>query len=92
MLFLNEHLWRTETPLQLVHAYACGPTGTPSLSARNFLFSLFGDDLLKKDLGIYFMNEKSEAFIKFIEFKAMMEKMSRSPLKILMTNRGEAFL
>ena len=35
MLFLNEHLWRTETPLQLVHAYACGPTGTASLSARN---------------------------------------------------------
>ena len=41
---------------------------------------------------VYSMKERSEAFKKSIERKAMVEKMSMCPLNILRTDRGRKFL
>jgi histone deacetylase 1/2 len=52
--------WRTNTPLELIHADICGPIRTPSIS-NNRYFLLFVDDYSRM-IWIYLLDKKSEAF------------------------------
>ncbi|WVZ85487.1 LOW QUALITY PROTEIN: hypothetical protein U9M48_032409 [Paspalum notatum var. saurae] len=78
--------WRAHKPLQLVHADICGPMQTPSLNG-SFYFLLFVDDFSRK-CWVYFLQHKSEAFSKFMTFKALVEKESGHTIHVLRTDRG----
>ncbi|RZC11614.1 Retrovirus-related Pol polyprotein from transposon TNT 1-94 [Glycine soja] len=81
--------WRAKAPLQLVHADIWGPSSTPSFGGRRY-FLLFVDDYTRM-MWVYFIQQKSDAFFCFKEFKALVKKQSGHSLKILRTDRGEEF-
>jgi hypothetical protein len=65
--------WRTNTPLELIHADICGPIRTPSIS-NNRYFLLFIDDYSRM-IWIYLLDKKSEAFsIFFFSIKNFCKK------------------
>ena len=82
--------WRAKAPLELVHADIFGPTRTLSLGNKRY-FILFVDDFTRM-MWLYFLNEKSEAFSMFLEFKALVERQSGHQLKTLQTDLGGEFI
>lgn len=82
--------WRAKAPLELVHADIFGPTRTPSLGGKRY-FLLFVDDFTRM-IWIYFLNQKSDAFSIFLEYKALVEKESGFQIKSLRTDRGGEFI
>jgi transposase InsO family protein len=86
--FEKDKAWHAQEQLQLVHSDICGPLETPSLSSALY-FITFIDDYSRKTW-VYFLKHKSEAFVVFQEFKALVEKESRKCIKTLHTdNVGE---
>ncbi|KAG8486393.1 hypothetical protein CXB51_019730 [Gossypium anomalum] len=77
---------RARRPLEIVHSDIAGPFDIPSLGGNKY-YATFIDDFSRKSW-IYLLKTKSEAFDKFIEFKAMVEKQSGHFIKILRTDRG----
>jgi hypothetical protein len=65
-------VWRAKAPLELVHADICCPTCTTSLNNKRY-FLLFVDDFSRM-IWIYFLNNKSNAFSVFLQFKALAQK------------------
>ena len=57
--------------LEIIHSDVCGPMSSSSLS-RYVYYVYFIDDFSRK-AWIYFMKNKDEVFIKFKEFKALIE-------------------
>lgn len=55
-------------------------------NARDFIILV--DDFMGK-IWIYFLEEKSKTFLRFIEFKVIVERQSRYKLKNLHLNNGE---
>lgn len=82
--------WRAREPLQLVHADICGPMRTLLMGTSKY-FLLFIDDYSRKSW-VYFLKYKSEAFSKFLIFKAYVEKQSGYNIKTLRIDRGGEFL
>ncbi|KAK8938725.1 hypothetical protein KSP39_PZI011095 [Platanthera zijinensis] len=78
--------WRARRQLELVHSDIAGPFETTSIGGSKYYIT-FTDDYSRK-CWVYFLKEKSEALDKFREFKAMAEKESGQPLKVLRTDRG----
>ncbi|KAK8934097.1 hypothetical protein KSP39_PZI014574 [Platanthera zijinensis] len=78
--------WRARRQLELVHSDIAGPFETTSIGGSKYYIT-FTDDFSRK-CWVYFLKEKSEVFDKFREFKAMAEKESGQPLKVLRTDRG----
>jgi hypothetical protein len=74
--------------LNIIHFDVCGQMMVPSLG--NFVYYvLFIDDYSRKT-GIYFLKTKDDVFNKFREFKALVENISESNIKILISdNVGE---
>jgi hypothetical protein len=64
--------WRAEQILQLVHSDICGPIN-PTSNGNKRYFITFIDDYSRKTW-VYFLQDKSEAFIIFKSFKARVEK------------------
>ena len=89
-LLFPKTAWRSQAPLELVHSDICGPTRTPSLGNKRY-FLLFVDDYTRM-IWIYFLDKKSEAFTKFLHFKALVENQSGCKLKTLRTDRGGEFI
>lgn len=81
--------WRAKSPLELVHASICGDMQEPSLG-KKFYFLTFIDDY-SRHTWVYFLKQKSEAFSCFNNFKALAEKQSEYPIKILKTDRRGKF-
>uniref|UniRef100_A0A5B7BAZ6 Putative polyprotein n=1 Tax=Davidia involucrata TaxID=16924 RepID=A0A5B7BAZ6_DAVIN len=82
--------WRANMPLELVHADICGPTRTPTFQNKKY-FLLFVDDFSRM-MWVYFLEQKSEAFSTFLQFKQSAERQSGHPLKTLRIDRGGEFL
>ena len=82
--------WRAKAPLGLVHADIYGPTRTPSLGNKRY-FILFVDDYTRM-VWLYFIQQKSDAFSKFLELKALVERQSGLKMKTLRTDRGGEFI
>ena len=82
--------WRAKAPLELVHADIFGPTRTPSLGNKRY-FILFVDDYTRM-VWLYFIQQKSYAFSKFMEFKALVERQSGLKMKTLRTDHGGEFI
>ncbi|CAL8165963.1 unnamed protein product [Prunus armeniaca] len=85
----SQSTWKARAPLELVHEDICGPTRTPSFNGKKY-FLLFVDDYSRM-MWVYFLEQKSEAFSFFKQFKAYGEKQSGYNLKTLRTDRGGEF-
>ncbi|KAG6511143.1 hypothetical protein ZIOFF_029198 [Zingiber officinale] len=82
--------WQAKSPLELVHSDICGPMQTPTPGRKRY-FILFIDDYTRM-MWIYFLNQKSEAFSTFMQFKAQAERESGFLIKSLRTDRGGEYL
>ena len=88
-LSFQKTAWRARAPLELVHSDIC-ESRTPSLNGSKY-FLLFVDDYTRM-MWVYFLKQKSEAFISFIHFKALVENQSGRKIKTLRTDRGGEYL
>ncbi|KAK8913818.1 hypothetical protein KSP39_PZI024059 [Platanthera zijinensis] len=88
--FPKDGAWRASRPLQLVHSDVCGPMRTTSIGGSRYILT-FTDDF-SKQTWVYFLQEKSEVFGYFQQFKAMVERQSGHKLKALRTDRGGEYL
>ena len=74
--------------LEIIHSDVCGPMSSSSLSGYVYYVS-FIDDFSRKEW-IYFMKNKDEVFIKFKEFKALIENHTEKKIKTFrLDNDGE---
>ena len=87
--FPKESTWRASGILQLIHADICGPINPISNRRKRYLIT-FIDDFSRKTW-VYFLVEKSEAFVVFKNYKAMVEKETGAYIRVLRTDRGGEF-
>lgn len=78
--------WRAKKVLELVHSDICGPINPSSNGSKRY-FITFIDDFSRKTW-VYLLQEKSEAFLAFKNYKALVEKEVGQPIKTLRTDRG----
>ena len=69
--------------------HICGPIKPTSNSDKRYILS-FIDDLTRKTW-VYFLHEKSEAFVTFKNYKAHVKKEIGAYITCLRTNRGGEF-
>ncbi|KAL9235087.1 hypothetical protein vseg_009883 [Gypsophila vaccaria] len=81
--------WRASKPLQLIHSDICGPIKPASHSDKRYILT-FIDDFTRKTW-IYFLNQKSEAFVSFKNYKTRVEKEACEFITCLKTDRGGEF-
>jgi hypothetical protein len=72
--------------LDIFHIDVCGPMQTRSLGGA-FYFLLFIDDCTRYTW-VYFLRRKSDVFKYFKEFRTMVERQIRKPIKILRFDQG----
>eukprot|EP01018_Ginkgo_biloba_P036731 Gb_30317 [translate_table: standard] len=82
--------FKAREPLELVHTNLCGIMRTLSMGKERY-FMTFIDDYTR-NIWVYFLKEKSEAFMKFVEFKAMAERQSGYKLRILHSDNGGEYI
>ena len=85
----KKSLWKSTHKLQLIHSDICGPITPTSNSNKRYILS-FIDDFSRKTW-IFFLNQKSEAFVMFKSFKACVEKEAGASIQCLRTDRGGEF-
>jgi Integrase core domain len=78
--------WRAKQPLQLVHTDICGPLVPVSHGGNKYLI-IFIDDYSRKTW-VYFLKEKSAAFVVFKNFKNLVENESGYKIKTLRSDKG----
>jgi hypothetical protein len=72
--------------LELIHSNVCGPM--PSTSINGYVYYVsFIDDYSHKTW-VYFLKSKDKVFIKFKEFKALIENLSERKINILKSDNG----
>ena len=75
--------------LDLVHTDLCGPMKTRSVQSDRY-FMILTDDCSTM-MWVTFLKDKSEAFVKFKAFRALVEKESGKRIKCLRTDQGGEF-
>lgn len=86
----GESKFKTTQLLELIHSDLCGPMETISIGGAKY-FVTFIDDFSKK-VFCYFIKQKSDAFDKFVEFKAMAENQTGYKIKTFRTDNGKELL
>ena len=80
---------KTEEILELIHSDVCGPMPHASINGYEYYLS-FIDDYLRKTW-VYFLKTKDEVFVRFKEFKALVENHSKKKIKTLRSDNGGEF-
>jgi transposase InsO family protein len=75
--------------LDLAHAYVCGLMSIELVNGSNY-FVTFIDDFSRRTW-IFFVKTKSEVFIRFQEFKALMENKKGNKIGVLRSDNGGDF-
>ncbi|CAA7038223.1 unnamed protein product [Microthlaspi erraticum] len=89
-VFPQASSFRASKKLELVHGDLCGPI-TPSTAAGNrYIFVLIDD--YSRYMWTVLMQEKSEAFTKFKNFKNLVEQEAGTRIQTFRTDRGGEFL
>ena len=88
--FPRHSQWRASHRLQLVHADICGPVTPESNNGKKYLIT-FIDDCTRK-IWVFFLIEKSEAFVTFKNFKVIVENDTDRRICCLRTDRGGEFI
>ena len=70
----HENDSRATTILERIHTDVCGPFSVASIAKHRY-YVIFVDDFSRK-CWIFFMQKKSKTYLKFCEFKALVEKES----------------
>lgn len=78
--FPRQSKWRATKILQLIHADICGPI-SPTFNGNKRYVLTFIDDFSRK-VWVYFLVEKSEAFVTFKLFKSLVEKRRMLALEV----------
>ena len=81
--FSQGRSWRAKKALELVHSEICGLINPSSNGGKRYIIT-FIDDFSWKTW-VYFLQEKSEAFVAFKNYKVLVEKEMGSPIKVLHT-------
>lgn len=84
--FPKESQTKTKEKLEIVHTDVCGPMQTDSLDGSRY-FLLFVDDFTRMSW-VYFLKQKSEVFLMFKKFKALVENQSGCKIKRLRSDGG----
>lgn len=84
--FPKEATTRATVPLELVHSDICGPMSTNTFAGSRYSL-LFIDDYSRMTW-VYCLAKKSQAFDKFKEWRAKVEKEIGRPVKTFRTDRG----
>ncbi|KAH9291902.1 hypothetical protein KI387_042909 [Taxus chinensis] len=77
---------RSEGILHLIHSDVFGPVKVPSLGKSMFYVSFIDD--FSRNTWVYFIQNKSEVFNKFKEFKALVENQTERKIKVLRSDNG----
>ena len=72
--------------LELVHYDICGPIIPNSNGGKRYIITFIND--YSRKIWVYFLQEKSEAFVAFKSYKALVEKEVGNPIKVVRTDRG----
>jgi hypothetical protein len=80
---------KAKSVLDITHSNLCGPMSTSSSNGYVYYVS-FIDDFSRK-AWIYFLKTKGEVFIKFKEFKTLIENLSEKKTKVLRSGNGGEF-
>ena len=75
--------------MEIIHSDVCGPMSSSSLSGY-VLYVSFIDDFSRKTW-IYFMKNRDEVFIKFKEFKALIENHTENKINTFQSDNGGEF-
>ena len=78
--------WMAKAALEIVHSDICRPTTPCSNGGKRYILTFIDDFSCKS--WVYFLQEKSEAYLAFKSYKALVEKEVSSPIKIIHTDRG----
>ena len=78
--------WRSKEKLGLIHSDICGPMSVPSLNGSKY-FITFIDDYSRM-CWVYFLERKSQALEKFVEFMKLVQNQSGCTIKVLRTDNG----
>ena len=81
---------RATAALQLVHSDLMGLTRTSSYAGFRYVMVIVDD--FSRFTWVYFLEHKSEALSKFIQFKQEVEKEFGLPVKCLHTNNGGEYM
>ncbi|KAA0061337.1 gag/pol protein [Cucumis melo var. makuwa] len=81
---------RTKIPLELVHSNLCGPMNVKAREGYEY-FSSFIDDYLRYG-HVYLIQNKSDSFEKFKEYKAKVENESGKTIKTFQSDRGGEYM
>ena len=76
--------------LERIHTDVCGPFSVASTTKPRY-YVIFVDDFSRR-CWIFFMQKKSETFLKFYEFKALVEKESGKQVKALWSDNGGEYI
>ena len=83
--FNSENSRRARAPLELVHSDLVGPMQTTSIGGSTYFMTFI--DYFGRRTWVYFLKRKSEAFDKFVEFKALAKKEFGHYVKVLRSDR-----
>lgn len=76
--------------MELIHSDICGPINPISNRGKRYIIN-FIDDFSRKTW-VYLLQEKSEAFGAFKNYKPLVEKEIGLPIKVLRTDRGGEYI
>ena len=76
--------------LERVHTDMCGPFSVAS-TTKYKCYMIFIDEFSRK-CWIYFMQKKDQTFLKFLEFKALVEKDTGKHVKALRSDNGGEYI
>ena len=84
--FPDKSLSRATSPLDLVHTDICGPMQTQSLGGATYYITFIDD--FSRYTKVYFLKHKSDAFITFQKYKALVENQIGRKIKVLRSDNG----
>ena len=85
----EKFLLQTYQPLEIIHTDLCGPTRTKIFQGE-YYFMLLIDDYTRMTW-VTFLKQKSEDFMKFKVFNALLENQASRKIKFLRSDNGGEF-
>jgi hypothetical protein len=81
---------KSTRPLELIHSDVCGPMQNVSLGGSKYFVSFIDD--YSRFSHVYYVNEKSDVFGVFKEYKALVENQTGQTIAVLRTDGGGEYV